>query len=138
MNPEIWGPRAWFFLHTVALNYPDKPTNEDINDTKLFIKYFGKVIPCDKCKLNFKKHIIELPLTDKVLKDKKTFIKWMVEMHNKVNIINNKKKVTVKKHLINYNKHYNLKKTQNNTIHYFILIIFIVFVALYIYFYNKK
>ena len=29
MDPNIWGPHAWFLIHTVCLNYPDNPTDED-------------------------------------------------------------------------------------------------------------
>ena len=24
LNPKIWGPHYWFFLHTIAINYPKK------------------------------------------------------------------------------------------------------------------
>ena len=25
LKPQIWGPHYWFFLHTVAFNYPIHP-----------------------------------------------------------------------------------------------------------------
>ena len=37
MNPEVWGPHAWFFLHTVTMNYPNKPTIKDKEDNKNFV-----------------------------------------------------------------------------------------------------
>ena len=33
MNPEIWGPPAWMFLHSISLAYPKNPT--DVDKTKL-------------------------------------------------------------------------------------------------------
>ena len=24
MKPEIWGPHAWMFLHSITLEYPDR------------------------------------------------------------------------------------------------------------------
>ena len=39
MESEVWGPSAWTFLHTVTLNYPEEPTNEDIKQ-QLGIKFY--------------------------------------------------------------------------------------------------
>ena len=25
LDPNIWGPKYWFFLHTIAMTYPHKP-----------------------------------------------------------------------------------------------------------------
>ena len=36
LDPKIWGPHYWFFLHTLALTYPETP-NEVIK--KKYIKY---------------------------------------------------------------------------------------------------
>ena len=35
-NPEVWGPGAWLFLHTISLNYPTNPTYEDKENYKTF------------------------------------------------------------------------------------------------------
>ena len=29
MNPKFWGPHAWIFLHSITLNYPKEPSDED-------------------------------------------------------------------------------------------------------------
>ena len=29
MMTSIWGPPGWFFMHTIAQNYPEKITNEN-------------------------------------------------------------------------------------------------------------
>jgi hypothetical protein len=26
ISPKVWGKEGWHFIHYVALNYPDKPT----------------------------------------------------------------------------------------------------------------
>ena len=36
MEPEIWGPHAWQFLHSITLSYPDNPTLEDKNNHAQF------------------------------------------------------------------------------------------------------
>ena len=34
LDPKIWGPHYWFFLHTIALNYPLYPN--DISKRKYY------------------------------------------------------------------------------------------------------
>ena len=36
MEPNIWGPHAWLFLHTITLNFPDNPTKEEKEKYKQF------------------------------------------------------------------------------------------------------
>ena len=36
MNPDIWGPKLWFAMHTISLNYPVKPTLHDKKVNKIF------------------------------------------------------------------------------------------------------
>ena len=36
MDPRIWGPPAWTFLHSVTLAYPDNPTETDRTNYKKF------------------------------------------------------------------------------------------------------
>ena len=34
MHPELWGPGAWKFLHSITFNYPKEPTSRDKNITQ--------------------------------------------------------------------------------------------------------
>lgn len=83
-DPSIWGPHAWFFLETITMAYPDEPDKNDINNTKLFFNSLQYVIPCDKCRNNYKKHLSQFPLTNDVLKNRNTLFKWIVDVHNSV------------------------------------------------------
>lgn len=91
MNPNIWGPPAWFFIHSIAFNYPENPSPIEKTKYKQFFESLKYVIPCPVCQehyiVNLKKHDL-----DKALIDKISLIKWTINMHNSVNIINNKKK----------------------------------------------
>lgn len=91
MKPSIWGPPTWTFLHSITLNYPDNPTSEDKIHMKNFIDSLGNVLPCLKCKYNFKLHLKDHPLTEAVLDSKKNLIMWMIDIHNSVNKLTNKK-----------------------------------------------
>ena len=57
LNPEIWGPSAWLFLHSVTMAYPKKPKSEDKKKIKLFFTNVGSVLPCKKCSNNFLQHM---------------------------------------------------------------------------------
>jgi hypothetical protein len=84
MKPTIWGPTAWIYLHLLSFNYPDNPSNAEKNNNKLFLEYFGKTLPCLKCRENFQNHIKNFDI-DSVLDSKANYINFIWKMHNKVN-----------------------------------------------------
>lgn len=90
MKPDIWGPHAWIFLHSITLDYPDNPTENDKKNFSAFFNSLGYVLPCTKCKLNFKTHLEKYPLTNNALSSKTKLIKWLIDIHNEINKINNK------------------------------------------------
>lgn len=83
-SPNLWGRNAWMFFSHVALSYPKNPTQEEKNAYKNFFAEVGNILPCEKCSVNYKKHIKELPLND-FLKNKDTLFSWVIQMQNKVN-----------------------------------------------------
>lgn len=90
IDPKLWGPPAWKFLHYITIAYPDNPTEKNKEDMKFFFKYLREVIPCDKCKMNFSDHLKEHPLTDETLICKQNLVKWLINVHNSVNKMTNK------------------------------------------------
>ena len=82
LEPKVWGPKAWFFLESIAIGYPENPTQYDINNAKQFYASLGNMLPCEKCRENFKKHSINYPLTDDVLSSNEKLFKWTVDIHN--------------------------------------------------------
>jgi hypothetical protein len=91
ITPDIWGPHGWKFMHYVALAYPAKPTLEQKNEYKIFFESIQNILPCGMCSYNYKKHLKELPMDDKVLESNITLLKWTIDMHNKVNVQNGKR-----------------------------------------------
>ena len=145
MDPRIWGPPAWTFLHSVTLAYPDKPTETDKKNYKDFFYKLQPVLPCLKCSNNYLKHIQEDPV-DNHLTDKESLVKWLVEMHNKVNRLYDKPEVTYDKMLDNYKSLYsitnynmfdknitNYSKPYINNILLLFLFIILIFVLIGIY-----
>jgi hypothetical protein len=86
MNPEVWGPHAWIFLHSITLAYPDCPTTKDKQVAKTFFGGLQDVLPCGNCQTNYKKNLKKYPLTDKTLSSKKELVKWLIDIHNLVNL----------------------------------------------------
>ena len=74
----------WFSLHTISLNYPLKPTNEDKINYGNFFSALQHVIPCPVCKKNYIRHIQEHPINN-FLDNRKSLVYWVIDMHNMVN-----------------------------------------------------
>lgn len=141
MRPDIWGPPGWFFLHSITLNYPENPTFQDKNNIRNFFNNLSNVLPCDKCKYNYTIHLRERPLTDFDVSSRNNLIKWLIDIHNLVNISNGKKKYTydesIKKIMEPFNES---EKSENN---YFLLItifliLFIIIVVVILFMLIKK
>jgi len=116
MEPNIWGPDAWTFLHSITLNYPDNPT---IQDKKYYLDFFNilpNLLPCSICRQNLSKHLSDLPIKF-YLNNKLNLCKWLVEIHNKTNKDLGKKTITYSKFLEIYKKKYS---NPNESSSYFI------------------
>ncbi len=84
MNPKFWGPHGWIFLHSITMNYPKNPTNQDKIIYKNFFNSLTKVLPCEKCALHYKEHIKDDPV-EPALESRNTLVRWLIKIHNKVN-----------------------------------------------------
>ena len=91
MLTTVWGPSLWHSLHTISFNYPVKPTVKDKKNYRKFILNLKHVLPCKYCRINFRKNLKDLPLTDKALKNRDNFSRWMFNMHEHINKMLGKK-----------------------------------------------
>lgn len=112
MDPIVWGPCAWEFLHMITFNYPDTPTEMDKNNMKKFFYSLPYVLPCQTCGDNLKKHYIHKALNDDVLNNKKNLVYWLFEIHNMVNMSLGKKQITYDEFAKKYDKIINKKKSK--------------------------
>lgn len=94
LGPNIWGPHLWKALHMITMGYPNEPSEEDKKNYKSFFENLYLVIPCSICATNYKKHLIEIPLSDDALKSKESLAKWVIDIHNLVNKETGKKILT--------------------------------------------
>lgn len=118
MNQNIWGPHFWFVLHTITFNYPLKPTYEDKKQTLNFLQSLQYILPCSVCRKHYKRHLKTDP-PNKHLKNRDTFIKWMIDLHNDVNGETGKRSTYTYQEVLNrYESIYNMKIATNNTLHH--------------------
>jgi hypothetical protein len=85
MLPTKWGNCGWKFIHSITLNYPENPTNDDKDNYVNFFYSLIYILPCDSCGNNLKNHYKKLPLDEKSLTNRYTLVKWGIDLHNIVN-----------------------------------------------------
>ena len=91
MVTSVWGPPLWHYLHTMSFNYPVKPTPADKRHYKNFILSLRYVLPCRYCRENLSKNLKALPLTDKEMKSRASFSRWVFKLHELINTMLGKK-----------------------------------------------
>lgn len=91
MLTSVWGPSLWHYLHTMSFNYPVNPTNVQKKYHKQFIMSLKYVLPCKYCRMNLRKNLKAVPITDTVLKNRDNFSKWMYDLHEHINTMLKKK-----------------------------------------------
>jgi hypothetical protein len=105
IDPKLWGRPAWDFLFYMAFAYPDNPNTEDRENMKQFLLALGPVLPCEKCRFNYKNHLTTIKLTDESLNSRYNLIIWLINIKNAIAASNGKSGTTydqvVNKYLFN-------------------------------------
>ena len=141
LDPQIWGPQYWFFLHTIALSYPTKANDITKKIYYTFIHNLPLFLPIDEIGNSFSKLLDKYPVKP-YLDSRKSFIKWMHFIHNKINVSLNKPEISLdeamKKYYDNYrpkqNKNKDEKKRREKLLFLGVLFLLII---ISIYFHNK-
>ena len=89
MDPNVWGPKFWFSLHSVSMTYPYNPDEADKHRYKSFYELLEYVLPCVLCRVNYSKNLRSHPI-DRHLHDRKSLVNWVLDIHNMVNVENGK------------------------------------------------
>jgi hypothetical protein len=139
MEPNIWGPPAWTFLHTITFQYPEYPTDLDKQKYYTFFNSLKNVLPCPNCKEHYSENFENIPIR---LESREDLIEWLIDIHNEVNKKNNKRIYTYKEVYDIYNKMYDLGESKGNSdyVGMCALILLIIIICYYYYknFYLKK
>ena len=78
-----WGAPQWFLLHLFAAMYPEAPSNVDKADFRTFLSLLGCVLPCGKCRTNFKVHAMNV-FEDSAFDSRLQLCKAVFELHQAV------------------------------------------------------
>lgn len=113
LDPEVWGPPYWFFLHTIALNYPKHPNASTKKKYYDLIQNFDLFIPVESHAKNFMKLLSLYPVSP-YLDNRHSFVRWMHFIHNKINEQLEKPKISLAKFYTCYYDQFK-SKTERNT-----------------------
>jgi len=109
IDSNLWGPKAWFFLDTIALSYPDRPKYTDMVTFRKFFESIKEILPCAKCRKHFGEYLVKNPLDDSILSAKPLFLNWWLACHNNVRKSQKKAEITLDDFFSYYAKQNNLQ-----------------------------
>ena len=131
MNPKFWGPGAWIFLHSITMNYPKEPSDDDKQAYYNLFKNLENVIPCEKCAYNYSMNIQKYPV-EPALSSRDLLIRWLIKIHNEVNKETGKREYTYDEVIEEYK--YKMNHVDSDpTLVYKIIIIGLLIVLIYKY-----
>ena len=85
LDPAVWGPPFWFFLHTVAHTYPEIPNVVTKRKYYDLIQNLPLFLPDAEIGGHFSK-LLDLYPVSPYLDSRDSFLRWMHFIHNKVNV----------------------------------------------------
>jgi len=79
-----WGRPGWKFLHSVTFAYPEHPSLSTKFQYMKFFKSLQYVLPCPRCRREYTIAVRKLSLRQ--LQNTETLARWLVHVHNRVNV----------------------------------------------------
>jgi len=139
LDPNVWGPPMWFFLHTSAFTYPIYPNEITKKKYYDFFQNLHLFIPIESMGSHFSKLLDEYPLAP-YLDNRESLTRWVWFIHNKINQKLEKPMISLKDFYINYYEAYKpkaiLKKDYykiREKIIYFTSLFLLLFIIYYLY-----
>ena len=105
LDPKIWGPHYWFFLHTIAMSYPIHPNAVTKKKYYDFVQNIPLFIPVESMAGEFSKLLDQYPVQP-YLDNKESFIRWMWFIHNKINKKLEKPQISLNDFYVKYYEEY--------------------------------
>ncbi|KAL2930078.1 FAD-linked sulfhydryl oxidase ERV1 [Bienertia sinuspersici] len=82
VTKEELGRSTWTFLHTLAAQYPERPTRQQKKDVKELMAILSRMYPCKECANHFKEVLRANPVQTG---SQAEFSQWLCHVHNVVN-----------------------------------------------------
>jgi len=108
LDPKVWGPHYWFFLHTLAMTHPHHPNAVTKKKYYEFIQNLPLFLPVEEISTSFSKLIEKYPITP-YLDDRDSFVRWVHFIHNKINQALEKPQISLNEFFIKYYDAYKTK-----------------------------
>ena len=108
LDPTVWGPHYWFFLHTISICYPLRPNSITKKKYYEFIQNIPMFIPIESISTYFSKLLDEYPISP-YLDNRESLIRWVWFIHNKINEKLEKPQISLNDFYINYYEAYKPK-----------------------------
>lgn len=105
LDPKIWGPHYWFFLHTIAMSYPIHPNAVTKKKYYDFVQNIPLFIPVESMAGEFSKLLDQYPVQP-YLDNRESFIRWMWFIHNKINKKLEKPQISLNDFYVKYYEEY--------------------------------
>lgn len=105
LDPKVWGPHYWFFLHTIAMTYPHHPNSVTKKKYYEFIQNLPLFIPVEEIS-NHLSHLIDKYPIHPYLDNRDSFVRWMHFIHNKINQRLERPDISLSNFFINYYEQY--------------------------------
>jgi len=105
LDPKIWGPHYWHFIHTIAMTYPNNPNAITKKKYYEFIHSLPLFIPIEKMSSDFSKLLNMYPVQP-YLDNREAFVRWTWFIHNKINEKLEKPQITLDQFYIEFYSQY--------------------------------
>jgi len=139
LDPEIWGPHYWFFLHTISITYPNYPNSVTKKKYYEFIQNLPLFIPIENISTEFSKLLDKYPVSP-YLDNKESFVRWIHFIHNKINTKLEKPNFSLSDFYVKYYEEYkpkNIKMMEYNKLKgkiiYIVILLLIIGIIYYLY-----
>ena len=141
LDPKVWGPHYWFFLHTIAITYPHHPNAVTKKTYYDLIQNLHVFLPVEKIATEFSQLLDQYPITP-YLDNRESFVRWTWFIHNKINEKLEKPKISMEDFYTQYYENYKPKDVKYRELYklrsriIYLAIVLLIIGVTYI-FYNK-
>ena len=111
LDPKVWGPHYWFFLHTLSMTYPIYPNAVSKKKYYDIIQNLPLFIPVENISSEFSRLLDMYPVVP-YLDNRESLIRWMHFIHNKINQKLEKPQITLNEFYIKYYEEYKNNDTK--------------------------
>jgi len=94
LDPDVWGPHYWFFIHTVSFSYPQHPNAVTKRKYYDLIQNLPLFLPDPEMGNKFSVLLDRYPVSP-YLDNRDSFMRWTHFIHNKYNEILGKEELSL-------------------------------------------